>query len=451
MKSLNSTCCIKLEKKGFKIVVVDIPSKKVVWQKSLACDFDILDNAGVVINPTRTASFIQKSINELEVPKKLKVSLGLEFVSLNRLTIPPVSGPELERIVIDEAERESPFSFTNEKIAVTYQVLKDPITENGAPGMEVIAVTTPQNVVDKIVEVFRNTDFILEAVSPSLFGLKHYLIQQQVDIAQPFILIFIELHNAEFYVWEGEFATSFHYIRFGAKDIENLQKEITASLEHFSNNPYGKLISQVVIAGEKCEIQLDSQYTIKHLTGDGWSDLAGLASNTKITDNLNFITQTTKESPKTQEFNKFWPVMLGGIILLNVPIGWNLWSGNQQITRLKNENSNLREILNVQIIQLEELKQVDTHFKIHSLLESVREIVSKDIMFERLVLDIEGGNMQLEGFCLGENTINYFIQGLSRIKGIKSIDRIQISEQMRVNLNGYVFSFQVNLNRDTAK
>lgn len=452
MKSLNTIGCIKFEKRHLKISVVDLLSKKVVWQKSLTCDFDVIDNAGTLINPVRIGSFLQKSTNEVEIPKRFKVSLGLEFLSLNSLILPAVSGEDFERIVIDEAKRESPFSYTNEKIGVAYQVLQDKIIENGAAGTQVLAATTPLGVIDSIVEAFRNTSLTLETISPSLLGLKHYLLQQKVDLAQPFILIFISSHNAELYIWQGWSATSYHFIRLGSNDLESLQKEITVSLEHFNHNSGRKFISRVIVAGERCPIELDSQYTVEYLAGDGWSDLFGLAMVSEA-DKLNFITETqqVKGASNTQGNNKFWLVMLGGIILLNVPISWGLWSAKQQLAKVNNENIRLQETLNAQIDSMEAKKRNDPHYKIHILLEDIRGIVSNDIMFDRLILDLEKRSMQLEGFCLGQNTLNYFIHGLSRIEGVKSIERIQMVEQTRGNLRGYVFSFQINLNANAME
>lgn len=445
MKSLNAASCIRFEKKGLKISMVDLPSKQVIWQKSLLCDFEILDNAGNVINPVRTAAFIQKNANELGIPKKVKVSLGLEFVSLNRLVLPPVSGPDFDQIIIDEAERESPFSYTDEKVAVAYQISQNKPVENGTPGTEVFAVTTPQSIIDNIIEVFRNTNLILEAISPSLLGLKQHLLEEHIDISQPFVLVFVTSQNAEFYVWEGQFATSVHFIRFGITEQESLQKEIAASLEHFNRKSNGISISQVVLIGEKCQVELENQYIIKIVSGDEWSDLAGLASISVVSDNLNFITQNSKDHSATPGSNRVWPIIIGCIVLLNIPMGWNLWTDKQQLLQLKKENIQLQELLNIQKKQLNQEKQLDTHYKIHLLLENIREIVTKEIMFERLILNIDGKSMQLEGFCIGQNNINNFIQELSIIEGVLSVEGIQIVEQMRKNLTGYVFCFQVNL------
>lgn len=444
MKPLNTASCIKFDKKGLKISIVDLQSKQVILEKSLVCDFEIIDNTGTIINPIQTGAFIQKVANELGITKKVKVSLGLEFVSLNSLFLPPLSGPDFDKIVNDEAKRESPFSFTNDKIAVVYQVSRGKSNENGLSGTEVFAVTTPQGIIDKIVEVFRNTNLSLEVIAPSLIGLKHYLIQQQIDISQPFILIYVTQQDAEFYIWDGQFATAFHYIHYGAKEEDGLQKEITASLEHFNHDSNGKFIPHVIVAGEKCQIQFDNRYTLRFLSGDACSDLTGLASMAKVPDNLNFITEAPKER-STTVIRRLWPVIIGGIFLLNIPIGWNLWSGEQQLTGIRNENLRLHELLNTQIAQLNKGNQLNHHYKIYLLLESVREIVSQDIMFEHLVLDLADKNMQLEGFCLGQSTINNFIQDLLQIEGVRSVEGIQIMEQARADIKGYVFAFQVQL------
>ena len=207
--------------------------------------------------------------------------MGLEYLSLSRLFLPPVSGPDFNRIVIDEAERESPFSFTNEEIGVSYQVIGEKTDESGMAGVEVMAFTTPQEIIDGIEEVFRNTDLVLEAIAPSLLGLEQYLLQRLGDLSQPIVLIYVTPRDAEFYIWEGRFATSVHYISSGAQELDSLQKEITTSLEHFNPDSNGKSISQIIIVGEECEIQFENRYSLKYLAGDEWSDLVGLAYLTK--------------------------------------------------------------------------------------------------------------------------------------------------------------------------
>lgn len=447
MKSINTTCCLKFEKKGIKVCLVDNQSNDVLRQKSLVCDFEIIDNAGLIINPIKTASFLQKNVNELGLPKKIRVSLGLEFVSLSRLVLPPVSGLDLDRMITDEAERESPFSFTNEKIAVAYQISREKTIAGGVSGMEVLAVTTPQNIIDKISEVFQNTNLTLEAVAPSILGLKQYLSRQRLDTTQPFALVFVAANNAEFYVWEGQFAASTHFIRFGAAEPEELKRDIMTSLEHLNRNASGAPLSRIVMIGEKRRLELDNDgYHVEYLPGDEWADLAGLAAISKIPDNLSFISQVMQKTPADGGINRFWPFLLGGIVLLNVGIGWNLWSAKHRLVRLEKENEQLRDILNLQLSGLEKESRVTAgHYKIHLLLERIREVVSQNMMFERLVLDVEAKNMQLEGFCLGQDTVNEFILDLSMIKGVQSVENIKVVEQKRGDLKGYVFSLQANL------
>lgn len=447
MKSLNTSCCLKFEKKGLKISVIDIQSNKVLRQKNLISDFDILDNAGLVINPIKTASFLQKNADELGLPKKVRVSLSLEFVNLSRLVLPAVSGPDFDRMIIDEAERESPFSYTNEKIAVTYQVSREKINDNGVSGLEVLAVTTQQNIIDKIRQVFENTDLTLEAVAPSILGIKEYLVQKQVETAQPFALVSLSVDNAEFYVWKGEFASSIHFIRSGVAEPEELNKEIITSLDHFNRNASGSPISRIVIVGEKCRLELgNSEYNVKHLSGDEEPDLVGLASLAKIPANLNFISQAMQETSITTRVNKVWLYLLGGIVLINILIGWSLWGEKNRLAQVKNENAQLRNVLNSQLTQLEkESRVVARYYQIDLLLKKIREVVSQNMMFERLVLDVEAKNLQLEGFCLGQNTINEFILNLLVVKDVLSVEGIKVIEQTRGDYKGYVFSLQVNL------
>jgi hypothetical protein len=447
VKSSNTTCCLKFEKKSLKIFVINNQSNKALWQKILPSDFDILDNAGLVINPIKTASFLQKSADELGLPKKVRVSLSLEFVSLSRLALPAVSGPDFDRMIIDEAERESPFSFTDEKIAVVYQVSREKTVINGVSGTEVWAVTTPKSLIDKINEVFQNTDLTLEAVTPSILGIKEYLIQQRIKTTQPFALVSVSSGDAEFYVWKGEFASSIHFIRSGAAVPEELNKEIITSLENFNRNASGDPISQVVIVGENCRLELDSsEYNVKYLSGDEGPDLVGLACLPKIPANLSFINQTTRETSATTRVNKVWPYLIGGIVLINVLIGWSLWGDKHRLAQVKTENEQLRNELNSQLIQLQNESRVAAHdYKTHLLLERIRKVVSANMMFERLVLDLETKNMQLEGFCLGQNTINEFILDLSIMKGVRSVEGIKVIEQARGDIKGYVFSLQVIL------
>lgn len=445
MKSLNTVGCFKFGKKGIKVSVVDVTSKKIVWQKYLLCGFEVVDNAGVIINPIRTASFIQKNRKELGIPKKVKVSLGLEYTSLSRLFLPPISGPDFNKIVIDEAKRESPFRFTNEEIAVCYRVLGDKTDESGVTGTEVLAFTTPQAIIDGIVEVFQNTDLVLEAVTTSLLGLEQYLTHQSVDLSQPCVLIYVTPEDAEFYIWEGRSATAVHYIPFGTKDQDSLGKDITASLEYFNQDFNGKIISQVIMVGEDCQIEFGDEYTLKYVTGDEWSDLRGLATLLKVPMNLNFTSETLFPNEKNPGFKKFWLLFIASIVLLNIPLAWNWWSHQQRLADLKKENLQLQESLMAQISRLNKKNQVTTDHQIHQLLEKIRQIVSEDLMFERLVLDLMGKNMQLEGFCIGQDTINNFIQDLLTIKSVRSVEGIQIVEQVRSNSKGYTFRLQVYL------
>jgi hypothetical protein len=271
------------------------------------------------------------------------------------------------------------------------------------------------------------------------------LLQQLSDLSQPFVLIYVTSKDAEFYIWGGRFATAVHYISYGAKELDSLQKEITASLEHFNPDSNGKFISQIILVGEECEIQFEDRYSLKYLAGDEWSGLAGLASLLKAPGNLNFLSETPDASSVVPGFNKLWLLVIGSIVLFNIPLGWSWWYKEQQLTQLKKENLRLEEALETQISRLNKKNQVTNDYKVYLLLEDIRQIVAKDLMLEGLVLDVTDKNIQLEGFCLGQNTINNFIQDLLTIKGVHSVEGIQVVEQIRWNSKGYAFRFQVYL------
>ena len=363
--------------------------------------------------------------------------------------MPAISGTELQQIIKDEAAHESVYSFTNEKIAVAYQILKDKINKNGIWNTEVFAVTTLESTIHQIIEVLRNTDIILESITPALWGLSQYLTQYHVDLYKSSILILVSGDEAEFYLWKGKLPYACHYIKAGSSMPETLQNEVTSSLEHFNKQIVDEsLISRVVVVGEKCELKLSAEYKVDYPVADQWPDLLGLALVTKDLHVLNYITKSPKSNwPVSVSMNKLGPVIIGGLVCFNVLIGWNLWSDGQRLAPVKSEYQHLQNLLSTKAQKRSNMNSLpkDVRFNIAGLLEKIRGIVTEDMMFDKLGFDIEHKNLQVEGFCIKQKNLNLFLTALSQIKGVQSVDEIASSQQTRVNLIGYAFRCHVTL------
>ena len=85
MKTFNAISCIKIGSQELKILVVDLLTKKVIWRKEFMYEFEVFDSAGVIVNPSQVASFIQNIFREYELPKKARISLSSEYLNLNNL------------------------------------------------------------------------------------------------------------------------------------------------------------------------------------------------------------------------------------------------------------------------------------------------------------------------------------------------------------------------------
>lgn len=451
MKTFNTISCIKIGEKELRILVLDPLTKKVIWRKTLAFDFEVFDNSGVIKNPIRVATFIQSIFNEYKLPKKVRVSLNSEYLNLDTLLLPSVPKTELHQIIVDEAIHHSVYSFTNEKVAVAYFILKDKVFENGIVNTEVLAVTTLQSTIDQISEAFSQTGLYLEAIVPSFWGVNQYLAQKLYGLTKPINLAFISNKDSEVFTWDG-YPRSCHYIKAGIEELPRLQNEITISLEHFNKQTMnGTFVSQVLVVGEKCELKLGEKYFIDYLFEEEWPDLRGLALINDLED-LNFLSKTPEPGVNPIYFivQQSWPFILGSLVCFNILMGWNCWSSYHQCVELKIEDQRLKNLLFTLTQPLNEAKnqQAITGFEIHTLLGKLRGIVPEEMVFNHFVLDIENKNMQIDGFCLNQNDFNIFLKELSEIKGIKSIDNLESSRQIRANLTGNAFRFNLSFTGD---
>ncbi len=452
MKTANAISCLKIGKKELQILVMDLQTKKNVWRREFTYDFEIYDDLGVIINPNQISSLIRNIFSEYGLPKSVRVSLSFEYLNMNCLTVPSISGDELHQIIIDEAKHQSVFSFTSEKVAVAYQMLRDTISDNGLTNKEVFAVTTFQSIIDQIIEVFKNTDLILESISPAFWGLKHCLPQFGVVFSKPFISVLVSDSEAELYIWKGEFPDSGHYIGYGIDNLQKLNQEIVAAIDYFNRNiAIEDFISRIVITGKKCEVKLSDEFKIDYKFEIESPDLFGLALLKGLAD-FNYLAGNTGIGITIQlpVINKLWPLIAGGVFLINFLGGWNLTFANQRLSDLRNETLSLRSILNTKTTQLAGLnvQSVSNKFPIHRLLEQVRRIVTGDMMFDKLTLDLESQNMQVEGFCLNQSSLSDFLEMVSRLDGVKSINEIESGQQIRTDLTGYAFRFNVSFSGD---
>ncbi|HBE78622.1 MAG TPA: hypothetical protein DDW65_12730 [Firmicutes bacterium] len=449
MKTFNAISCIKIGVTELKIIVFDLLTKKVIWRRAFYYDFEVFDNTGGIMNPGQMASFIQDLFHQHKLPKRVRISLSLEYLSINNLLLPAISGAEFHQIILDEAAHVSVYGFTDEKIAVAYQILNNKRNSDGILNTEVFAVTTLQTTINQIIEVFNLAGIKLESISPVLLGLKQYLTQHLPNLHKPIILILVSSEDAEFYMWQGQLPYSCHYIKAGKKTPEILQNEISASLEHFNKTAEnGGTLSQVVAVGEQCEFKLGDGYELQYIFEDEWPDLVGLASITKGIEVLNFL----RSNPKT-DFMKSalvkWlcPVLIGGLVGINIFSGWNLWSSGQRLAQARKEYSGLQNSLIVkkeQLLGKNNNRQLGAGVKVDMLLEKLRSIVSEDMLFDRLEFDLKNKTMQVEGFCVTQKNLDAFLLTLSRIKGVTSVDELESSQQSRENLMGYAFRFSVS-------
>ena len=155
---------------------------------------------------------------------------------------------------------QSVYSFTNENVSVAYLILKDKILEKGMLNTEVLTVTTLQSAINQISEVFNNTGLELEAIIPTFWGVKQYLVDKTTKLIKPINLILISNNEAEFYTWD-RYPSSCHYIKAGTKELARLQNEVQVSLEHFNKQSIDEdFESQLLIVGEKCELNLGAKY-----------------------------------------------------------------------------------------------------------------------------------------------------------------------------------------------
>jgi hypothetical protein len=451
LKTFNSVSCIKIGEKELRILVLDLLTKKVIWRKALAFDFEVFDISGVIQNPSRVASFIENAFKEYKLPRKVRVSLSSEYLNLNILLLPSVPEAELHQIILDEAAHQSVYSFTHEKVAVAYLILKDKVFENGIFNTEILTVTTLQSAIDQISEIFNHTGLDLEAIAPAFWGVSQYLAPKLADLTNPVNLILISNHDSEVYTWDG-YLRSCHYMNAGTAELPKLQNEVTVSLEHFNKQTMdGNIVPHVLVVGEKCELKPGAEYSIDYMFEDPWPDLHGLALINDL-DDLNFLTKIPEPGADSAILmvHKFWPLILGSLVFLNILMGWNCWSSFHQCSELKNEDRRLKNSLLALRRQSNDAKnqQAVTGFKIYVLLGELGKIVPEEMVFNHLILDIGNKNLQIDGFCLNQKDLNVFLKELPEIKGIKSIDNFESSRQIRANLTGNAFRFNLSFTGD---
>ncbi|HYH04530.1 MAG TPA: PilN domain-containing protein [Bacillota bacterium] len=451
----NDTVCLSFNQNNV-FITRNNPATRLAEDLTLNVDFPVLNDSGVVVQPQRLADCISDFFDSHNLPSRVQVALKLQYVDLRYLYFPVIPEDELVQIIRDEAIRESIFSYSGESIAVAYKPTGSKTMETGFTNTEVLVATTPQSVIDSIVETFNHTDLKLLSIQPNLEGLQLFY-QQKLSGATPVIFLNLQKEEAEFYIWADQKVKFWRHLKVGSDQPERITTEVRLSLEHYQRRAAGEAalkLEKVYILGTTAPLDLEGNFQTEYPAGDSRVDLQGLAAQQLETIQFSFISLAEKNSAEHWlGLGKLWPYALVVLLGLN---SWSLLHNHSQTSSVQQSRRELlqlqqnQEIMEKQLQQLQNVKineaptTVD-RMNLELLLEDLRRIVPVDMRFEQMTINPANRQVQLEGFCLEPQSMNYFLKELKQLPRFKTFTLIDTHRDTRSQHTALVFRLEIEL------
>jgi Tfp pilus assembly protein PilN len=450
----NGTTCLSFDKNEITFLVFDPAAKQGLDHHTITCDFEVADDSGKIINPATLGAYLHDYFETHNLPYKCRVAVNLKFLDLKQLFFPMIPDEELREIIRDEATRESIFSYSGDPIAVAYKITGVKKTDAGFTNKEVITATTPENVIESIRTTFENTGLKLLSVQPNLEGLELFF-KYKIATEAPVVLVNLASGHAEFYIWSDGRPKFWRYLSVGADEPERLTHEVTLSLEHYrrrAGNEVDSSFRRVLVVGQAVSLALDPSLQVEYLSGEPLADLFGLGLVDP--DKVRFFFINTQEKNASYRFTlclvKAWPFGLIILLALGLWSGWEIIAQRRQMDTLRQQQTEMANTRTSLEKQLEKLKKLNVplgnpagNINLYFLLENLRRIVPPDMRFEKLVLNVNGHQLQIEGFCLESQSLSTFLQETKHLNYFKTVSLVDSIRQNRSELE--VLSFRLEI------
>ena len=450
---VNDTVCLSFNQNSIFISRTN-PETRLGEDLTLALDFPVINDSGMIIQPQRVADCLSGFFESHKLPSRVRIALKLQYVDLRYLYFPVIPDDELVQIIRDEAIRESIFSYSGEPIAVAYKKTGSKTMETGFANTEVLAATTPQSVIDSMVETINLTGLKLLSIQPNLQGLQVFY-EKKLSGDKPVIMLNVQPEEAEFYIWEQRQAKFWRHLKVGSKQPERLATEVRLSLEHYQRRSASEgacEFEKLYILGKAVSLDLTGNYQTEFPAPEARVDLQSLATQSPETLEFSFIATAVKNPVANWlEPGKLWPYAL--IILLGLN-GWSLWriysqkvtvlQSRRQLAQLQQKQGTLEKELE-QLQKTNEAQGRTEGMKLDLLLEELRQIVPEDMRFEELTINPANGQLQLKGFCLEPQSMNYFLQELKKLQRFRTFTVIDTHRDIRSQHMAMVFHLEIEL------
>lgn len=452
---VNDTVCLSFNQNSVFITRTN-PETRLGEDLTLALDFPVLNDSGMIIQPQRVADCLSDFFKKHKLPSRVRIALKLQYVDLRYLYFPVIPDDELVQIIRDEAIRESIFSYSGEPIAVAYKKTGSKTMETGFANTEVLVATTLQSVIDSMVETINLTGLKLLSIQPNLQGLQLFY-EQKLSGDKAVIMLNVQPDETEFYIWDQRQTKFWRHLKVGSKQPERLATEVRLSLEHYQRRFAGEEASEfekLYILGKTASFDLTGNFQIEFPAPNSRADLQSLAAQSPEALELSFINAAVKNAVGNWlDLRKIWPYAL--IVLLGLN-GWNLWyiysqnvtvlQSRRQLTQLQQK----RAALEKEFEQLQKTKTIEAQgrterIKLDLLLEELRQIVPEDMRFEELTINPANRQLQLKGFCLEPQSMNYFLKELKKLQRFKTFTLIDTHRDIRSRHMALVFHLEVEL------
>jgi hypothetical protein len=448
----NTITCMSFDNGELNLAVVNPLIAKIERRISVRYDYNPLESGGSPTGLEETILLIKKTFEENDLPNRVKISLGLNYLELKQLLLPLVPHDELDAIVRDEAVRESVFSYSGENVAVVYQTLGRSIADARPNKQDIFTASAPQRIIDNLFTICARTNLQILAIQPSLIGLDTAIARSDLGTGAWKALLYITESQTEFYVWEKDHLQFWRAIPVGASSPDELQQEVAASLEHFHKKLIdANAIEEILLCGEPVQIDIGPQYTLRKLSNEKLPVLYGLGLSRQNT--LDFANAAASQQTKANLSNlKNLVVPALVVLLLLAGIASVRWG--QAFAALGRAEKNVKSIqasLTEKEQQLQQLQQNQGQIigflsgDLPIFMDRLRRIVPSNLRFNSIELLPDKQQMNISGICIRQMDLTVFINELAHLKGISSINQVS-SEPAGGESNKFItFKIQVTL------
>jgi hypothetical protein len=446
----NTITCMSFDNGELNLAVVNPLTAKAERRISVCYNYNPLESGSSSTGLEETILLIKKTFEENDLPNRVKISLGLNYLELKQLLLPVVPHDELEAIVRDEAVRESVFSYSGENVAVVYQVWGRSVADARSNKQDVFTASAPQRIIDNLLMICARNNLQVLAIQPSLVGLDTAIARSSLKMGDWKALLYITESQTEFYIWEKEHLQFWRSISVGANNPNELQQEVAASLEHFHKKLIDvNAIEEIFLCGEPVQMDIGPQYVVRKMSNEKTPVLYGLGLSHQNT--LDFANTASSERAKAGILSlKQVMIPVLAIFILLACIASVRWG--QTFIALGRAEKNVKSIqalLTEKELQLQQLQQNQTQIvgflsgDLPLFMDRLRRIVPSNLRFNTIELLPDKQQMNISGICIRQPDLTVFINELSHLKGVSSVN--QVNSEPAAGENSKFISFKIQM------